>query len=311
MAVEASLNGFFRDVDFKEKIVNDYGCFSGGLRGCLSYFCLPPCSPRCIRTFLNARHQTRHKVHIADARRLQEEEMAQGRSTGDFFQRHGFVLLQHHTSLSASDWICEKPEGFRKASGPRLIYAKEVEPLIREILPRSTELVFSDHFLRRGPGGIPFYGNGVHQDYGLEKEEMRTTFAAHESFEKWLERLATESYSIINFWRPVLPMEGPVRGTPLAVCDAGSVDLKSVVTQELFGFVPGGQISLGLKFDAKQKWYYYPDMTKDEVLVLRQFHSEPGSAGINTAFHSAFQLDPTAEVRCSSEYRVGVFADTA
>ena len=30
----------------------------------------------------------------------------------------------------------------------------------------------------------------------------------------------------VNFWRPVLPMKGPVKKAPLAVCDPSSVKLE-------------------------------------------------------------------------------------
>lgn len=162
----------------------------------------------------------------------------------------------------------------------------------------------------------------MHQDYGLYPEDMKTTYGiacsdVDGSFEDFLERCYHEDtggFSIINFWRPVPPMAGPVKKTPLAVCDPSTVKVEDCVPIEMYGFVPGGQRSLILKQNTDQKWYYYPDMTTDEVLVFRQFHYERGVQApysrIKTVFHTAFKhpgSSPHDEARSSSEYRVGVW----
>ena len=60
--------------------------------------------------------------------------------------------------------------------------------------------------------------------------------------------------------------------------------------------------------------YYYPDMTTDEVLVMKQFQYERGVEApyerIRTVFHTAFKhpdASSTDEARFSSEYRVKVW----
>merc|ERR1719277_859620 len=87
--------------------------------------------------------------------------------------------------------------------------------------------------------------------------------------------------------------KGPVQNTPLAVCDPNTVSVDDIVPQDLYGFAPKGQHNMGIKFNPEQKWYYYPDMTVDEVLVFRQFQYENGweepYKKINTVFHTAFQ----------------------
>lgn len=92
------------------------------------------------------------------------------------------------------------------------------------------------------------------------------------------------------------------------------MNVEDIVPQDLYGFAPKGQHNMGIKFNPNQKWYYYPDMTTEEVLVFRQFHYEKGWEApykkINTVFHTAFQnpsAPKDAEKRCSSEYRVSVW----
>jgi len=304
-------------------VVVDYSFFVGGLFKCFEYFCLPPCSATCLRTFKNMRKQHGAvEVRIEDARLKQQQE---GLSEQEFFEKYGFVLIKQPTKMTAEDWLAssslmlkEKPK--ETAPSPaQNIYSKELEPLIRKLIPDSGDIHFPNFALRRGPGGnFTYYGLGVHQDFGLYPEDMKTTYSsAEDSFEAWQKRLndpGTLGYSMINFWRPVLPMEGPVKRIPLAMCDPNTVSVEDIVEQEIHGFVKGGQYSMGLKLNPKHKWYYYPDMTKDEVLVFRQFHYDrrvkaPYSQ-IRTVFHSAF-VHPKAsfldEKRCSSEYRVGVW----
>ena len=38
--------------------------------------------------------------------------------------------------------------------------------------------------------------------------------------------VALGGFMAVNFWRPVLPMKGPVKKAPLAVCDPSSVKLE-------------------------------------------------------------------------------------
>ncbi|CAE7347755.1 BCAT6 [Symbiodinium natans] len=330
MAETVRMHGFIKaDVQLAKGEVPffDYGCFSGGLASCLKYFCLPPCSSNCRRTFKNmAKQQANLPVEVADARK---KEVQEGLSKREFFDKYGFVLLKQASKMSAEDWLGNtyqaSSDSFRKLKpGERSpvidIYAKELEPLIRELLPNTAQIRFPDFALRRGPGGPnPHYGFGVHQDYGLYPEDMETTYRTglEGSFEDFLTRMyheETAGFSVINFWRPVPPMAGPVRSTPLALCDPNTVKIEDCVPTEIHGFVPGGQRSLLLKPNPDQKWYYYPDMTTDEVLVFRQFHYARGVEApysqVRTVFHSAFKHPAASkedEVRCSSEYRVGVW----
>ncbi|CAE6972554.1 BCAT2 [Symbiodinium sp. CCMP2592] len=331
MAETVRMNGFVKaDVQLTpgERPLFDYSCFTGGFASCFKYFCLPPCSSRCRMTVKNMRKQQANlPVDVADARKKEVEE---GLSKHDFFEKYGFVLLKHQSKMTAEDWLAgstkpspETSPGKPSSSKVRDSYAKEIEPLIRELLPKASEISFPSFALRRGPGGPnPFYGFGVHQDYGLYPEDMKTTYKIayadlEGSFEDFLERCYhedTAGFSIINFWRPVPPMAGPVKSTPLAVCDPSTVKVEDCVPIEMYGFVPGGQRSLLLRQNADQKWYYYPDMTTDEVLVFRQFHYERGMQApyhrIKTVFHTAFKhpgSSPQDEARSSSEYRLGVW----
>ncbi|CAJ1433371.1 unnamed protein product [Effrenium voratum] len=288
-----------------ERVVDDLG-FVKSCFGCLQYFLCPPCSEKCRRTALNTRLKLKASVQVLDARK---KELEEGLSKREFFEKYGFVLMPHKTQMTAEDWLYCGP------NPPVLeVYSKEIDPLLRELVDVA-EINYPSYVLRRGPGGPNnFFGTGVHQDFGLYPEDMRSIFGA-EFFDEWFSKLDSGGgYSMINFWRPVLPMVGPVRGVPLAVCDPNTISVEDIVPQEVHGFVPGGQYNMGLKFNPKQQWYFYPEMTKDEVLIFRQFHYQPKTpqpySSIKTVFHSAFRspwASKDEEVRCSSEYRVPVW----
>ena len=64
--------------------------------------------------------------------------------------------------------------------GSGAIYSKEVEPLLRELM-RVEEVFLPSHAVRRGPKGPnPFYGLGIHQDFGLYPEDMEASFMSSE-----------------------------------------------------------------------------------------------------------------------------------
>lgn len=335
-----TFNGFYKaETTLKpdERVFLDFTFFTGGCLGFLKYCCCPPCSGTCRRTLKNMGRQEQNKpVQIMDAR---QKEAKEGLSKREFFQKYGFVLLNHETKMSADDWLASssRPLPTRKelaklatdatsdTAPVKEIYAKEIDPLLRDLIPGVTEVEYPKFALRRGPGGPNnFYGTGVHQDFGVYPEDMKTIFAIKNesdsqsrNYEEWRAKLqdgSCKGFSIINFWRPVLPMKGPVQNTPLAVCDPNTVEMSEIVPQDLYGFVPGGQHNMGIKFSEKQKWYYYPDMTKDEVLVFRQFHYDRDVAApydrLKTVFHTAFNhpgAPKDAEQRCSSEYRINVY----
>merc|ERR1719198_1631355 len=98
----------------------------------------------------------------------------------------------------------------------------------------------------------------------------------------------------------------PVYNQPLAVLDSTSVrDEEMVRVNEQLkhgarcAFRDGmstndcaEQYRLAAERAREHEWYYYPHMRKDEVLLFKQFDSDPGRSSRFT-FHSSF-CDPSA-----------------
>jgi hypothetical protein len=251
-------------------------------------------------------------VAIGDARALQ----ADAASEAAFFDRYGFILLNAPSLVD--DWDCDQSD---PANPIATHYMAEVEALIRtRLLPhRAIEIRQPPRVLRRGPGtDNPAYGAGVHQDYGLTVDDFELSVAAFTTPEigrQWrarFERPDVAGFMMIDFWRTA-GMTGPLEHMPLAVCDPASVDHADVIETALDGIAPSGKTThhLSLRYNPEQRWYHYPRMTSDEVLVFKQFQvmRDDPRAPLATCFHSAVaNPDASADAppRQSSEHRVSV-----
>ena len=249
-------------------------------------------------------------VTIYNARMLQA---AAGESIANFFERYGFVLLSHHSKVQ--NWDSTKDIAN--------IYLSEVEALIRAELLNDLPVEIQQtqySFMRRGEGTLnPFYGLGVHQDYGMSADDYQENLEAYtnpEVCQTWRDRYEQNDvagFMTINFWRPV-NMSEPLRHMPLALCDPNTVDSKDALSSGLMGFTQTGKVTnqMSLRFNPKQKWYYYPNMTGDEVLVFKNFQCFKGDnqLKLRSCFHTAFvepEAPEDAEKRQSCEHRVSVF----
>ena len=121
-------------------------------------------------------------------------------------------------------------------------------------------------------------------------------------------------------------MQDPVATNPLALCDATSVRPENLVVFEIHYHDRIGENYFAKHGDYHQ-WYFYPGMTRDEVLLIKQWDSSGEFASSDGArrdsltsespctfsFHSAFE-DPTTPInapeRWSIEVRCAVLYDS-
>lgn len=295
--IEASLNAFFKkNFEAKDRIMMKT---DGTVDGSYAPY---------VNPFI--------KIH--DARRARAENLAL--SEQEFFDKHGFVLLSHESAVK--DWDKDAATPFSDNEIAH-IYLPEVEKLVRtKIMPgRKIEIQQSpSSFLRRGPGTPnPFYGSGVHQDFGLtadDYQENLEAFRTPEMGQMWrsqYERPEVEGFIMVDFWRP-LYLKGPLEHMPLAVCNPNTVNVDDIVPTGLVDFSPTGKPTnqMALRFDSGQKWYYYPRMTNDEVMVFKIFQvfKRDTRPRLQSCFHSAFSepgAPSDATERQSCEHRVGIF----
>ena len=213
---------------------------------------------------------------------------------------HGFQLVVAPTKLDLLDDD---------------VVRNEFYPECRDLLARATgcdEVRGGGHEYRNGFGGETgprgvkptpngsggAYAQGIHADMSPAVEgRFRRIVPDDRHFES------------INIWRSAIPQT--VRMMPLAVCDMRSVRIDDIV----FG---DGQNTGNIKQYTKvvdqrlihgphQRWYYFPDMTPDEVLLFRQYDTRQEILNLRTVFHTAV-ADPNtpedAPMRSTIEVRM-------
>jgi hypothetical protein len=119
------------------------------------------------------------------------------------------------------------------------------------------------------------------------------------------DKLLQGRVQIINLWRPI---RGPLQDAPLAVCDALSVKPEQLVPSDLIYQDRVGE-TYSVTYDPDHRWYYVPEMTAQEVLLLKCYDSKTDGRS-RFAPHTAF-TDPNtpsnALPRESIEIRALVF----
>ena len=247
-SVKTSLNGYFApDFSADEKIVIDVtgGTPTEGM--------IPPVN-----------------VSVGDARQLQQQEDdGSAEFVPKFFSKHGFVLLDHESSVEnwdsgaygPSDALAVGERNVKPYSGENEIesrYLPEIEEILRSrLLPgHNLEIMQPPSLLRRGPKTAnPFFGLVVHNDYGVSADDFQentAAFASENDARSWrdtYERDEVRGFMMINFWRTV-HMKQPLEHMPLGILDASSVNHEDLVSSGLRGFAHTGRITnqLSLRF---------------------------------------------------------------
>lgn len=141
----------------------------------------------------------------------------------------------------------------------------------------------------------------VHNDYTPRSAVQRVRDFLGERAEALLER----RFAIVNVWRSIA---GPVLRAPMALCDARSVSDRDLIATERRARDRIGE-TYRVAHSPEQRWYYYPNMTVDEALIIKTFDSA-GDGRACFAPHAAFD-DPTtrsdAPPRVSIETRAFAF----
>jgi hypothetical protein len=211
--------------------------------------------------------------------------------------RQGFQLFRQETAV----------RDFYDRAEVEKVYYPEIEVLLKEATGAEKVVVF-DHQVRnielskQGGRKAREYVQTVHNDYTAKSgpRRVRDHLPAAEAEERLRHRFAE-----INVWRPI---RGPIESTPLAVCDAQSIDPKDFVPTDLVYRDKVGEV-YRFTYNAQHRWSYFPRLERNEVILLKCYDSKEDGRARFTA-HSAFD-DPTslpdAAPRESIEVRALVF----
>lgn len=168
----------------------------------------------------------------------------------------------------------------------RSIYYPETERIVKEATG-AVKVVAFEHDVRcaakarQGISGAREPVKVVHDDYTQKSSPERVRLYVPEQ----ATRLLQSPYAVINVWRPI---RGPVEESPLAICEASSIRQEDVVPTE-----EGVKHEVYLfNFNSHHRWFYFPQMQTDEVLLFKCFDSLDDGRARLTA-HTTFD-DPTS-----------------
>lgn len=220
---------------------------------------------------------------------------------------HGFCISNHTTAIG--DFADEEQ---LKA------YPAEVEAVARQLT--GCDFIFPMGGQLRSPvinaGGIQPPAAEAHVDFNTNTarkiadifyEKMRPNGPGYERF------------LCFSLWRPLSP---PPQDWPLALCEGPSVgdedsvanvkvDVDEIPTGDaLFAPIEGEDEMMAatiFKYSPGHRWWYFPDMTDDEVIFIKFHDSDHSRAwrSPHTAFHDTTR--PDANVRKSFEFRAIAF----
>jgi hypothetical protein len=218
--------------------------------------------------------------------------------------REGFTLIWHASACAYegdASVVCKQ-------------YVAEMIPFIQDYFKAAWVMSRPDAvFLRRAglpvadgvdvtcvPGvRIPL--NHAHIDYMPIAGPM---LAARENQLRGIPIRSYRRLMIVNTWRAFSP---PPQDFPLAVCDSSTVADSDIVGHEYTDKVSGSTWwTGGCRYSSLHRWYYFPEMTADELLVWKSYDSEQYCKAVHSAFDNR-RASPNAKTRESIEARFYVY----
>jgi len=208
----------------------------------------------------------------------------------------GFVFVQHKTKVA----------DFFDVEQLTSVYYPEIEALIKKTSGALRAEIF-DHTLRSG------------DDSEREEKLIREpVLSAHNDYTEWsgpnrlrevlpdeADELLKHRFAIIQVWRAI---NKPVQANPLALADAKSVAAKDLLVAERRYPHRVGQ-TYRLKYNPNHRWFYFPEMSRDEALVFKVYDSKRDGCARFTP-HTSFadpSSPPNAPARQSIEVRAFAF----
>ncbi|MBD1865107.1 MULTISPECIES: CmcJ/NvfI family oxidoreductase [Trichocoleus] len=214
--------------------------------------------------------------------------------------RQGFALVEQHSAA----------QDFYDDDVVRRIYYPEAEQLLKQVTGATRVVVF-DHVVRNaqrsqsGTNDIKEPVRRVHNDFTANSAYTRGRLVLSEMGEQDPDALLKQRFSIINLWRAIA---NPIQESPLAVCDARSITSTDLVASDLVYRDRVGE-TYSVTYNPSHQWFYFPQMHRDEVLLIKCFDADE-SGRARFAAHTSFE-DPTSPVnappRESIELRTLVF----
>ena len=219
-----------------------------------------------------------------------------GRTRVQDFKIHkqGFQIVQSPTNATNFDDI-KTVEG---------TYYDEVKAIVRNITGASDVFVF-DHTVRFGQNNSRRKpAHHVHNDY---TERTAISRARERIGDDLFAEMEGRRMIQINVWRPLVDI---VHRSPLAFCDATTIDPEDLLPTNIH-FPDTDHVGeiYALRKNPDQRWSYFSQMTRDEVVLIKGYDSLKDGTSRFTP-HTAFEYpdqDPNVGPRKSIETRTFAF----
>ena len=212
--------------------------------------------------------ERQHPMEIRDGRPARKEFS---------LDENGFVFVDHNSAV----------KDFFDPQQLESVYYPEVERLVKELSGAKRVVVF-DHTLRSG--------DEAEREAKLVREPV---LSAHNDYTEWsgpqrvreimgdeAERLLRRRFAIVQVWRAI---RKPIQANPLAVLGARSLVPEDLLVAERRYPHRVGQ-TYRLKYNPGHRWFYFPEMRRDEALVFKVYDSETDGRARFTP-HTSF-VDP-------------------
>lgn len=188
--------------------------------------------------------------------------------------------------------------------------------IMAHYLPRLKELALE---ITGGAEAVTFPGSWVIRDTGRKGAATAAAFAhmdrERENCREIIRSMVDEAiwskyprFEMVNFWRSLTP---PPQDVPLAICDQRTTFREDWVIGETrepeMHFKVRHMASV---YNPENRWYYYPDMTADELIVFRNYEDDENRQ--HGCLHGAFTDSTVTQAvpRASLETRIYVFHES-
>jgi hypothetical protein len=212
------------------------------------------------------------------------------RSLESNLDHEGFALVPHTSSIVDFDLIQGDSEVDQR-------YIDEMTELLARVTGASKTLMLGRGKRRYGEGAkekLAPLSNAKPARYPHADNTDASATGLVEMVGAFVDDIDLTGYSryaLYNMWRSV---SAPPQDFPLAVCDARTVvPLDEVTVTAITVEKDTGEIThdtTGYLYNPAHRWYYYQDMTPEEVLVFKAHDTDPRRSV--RVPHSAF-TDPT------------------
>jgi|TARA_B110000438_G_scaffold299446_1_gene349607 hypothetical protein len=209
----------------------------------------------------------------------------------------GFELINHKSSV----------KDFYNDDEVVGVYYREMSEHVKEKVGADDVQIFS-HITRSEAQADSGERKGGHR---LVHNDFTTNFG--KTIDPFLQEMEFKPKKVIvfNLWRR-FDQDG--LDTPFAVCDKRTVSEEELIPTDLFNYIKDQPDALTVEIyqssnNDKHKWYFYPKMNRDEVLMFKTFDSteKPFLPTLHSAFDDPSFKDQKVSPRESIEVRAMCF----